>query len=236
MILNIKNLSKKFRKVSEKKGLIVRLINKIFRTGSFLALKDINLQIDKGEILGLIGPNASGKSTLLRIITGIYYPNSGVIEKNGKILGLINLKYGLIECLSMKDNILILGVLMGMKNKELAKKYSSIVNFTELAEHVNTKIRFFSEGMKERLIFGIAFHCDYDLLVIDEIFSTADNIFIQKCLRTIEKHASEGKSIVLVSHDLNLVKENCSRVILLSQARIIENGNPSSVISKYKTK
>ncbi len=232
--MQLENISKRFRVKTKSRSIIARIINTFIHTDSLTALKNITFSLKEGEILGIVGPNSSGKSTLLRVIAGIYTPSNGKLTVRGKVIPLINLKYGLIDSLTMKDHIILLGVLMGMRKKEIEKKFQSIVGYSELGEYTETKIRHFSEGMKERMIFSTAVHCQYDILLMDEILMLADRQFREKCSNTIRESAENGKIIIIVSHELDLIKKICTKAILLDKGEIIAEGNTKAIISEYE--
>lgn len=180
----VENISKKF-KIGFKKnqGALARVVS-LFSgkepKKTLQALKNISFTVKKGEVLGIIGKNGSGKSTLLRIIAGILKQDSGEIIINGKIISLINLKSGLHGRLSMKDNILLIGAFLGLTRKQIKKKFKSIIKFAELESFVETKVYQFSEGMKARLAFSMAIHCNPDTLLLDEVFEVGDEKFKEK--------------------------------------------------------
>jgi ABC-type polysaccharide/polyol phosphate transport system ATPase subunit len=180
----VENISKKF-KIGFKKnqGALERFIS--FFSGkepkkTIHALKDVSFEVRKGEIVGIIGENGSGKSTLLRVIAGIYKQDEGKIITNGKVISIINLVIGLHLRLTMKDNILLISSFFGLSQKEIEKRFDSIVEFAELESFVNTKIYQFSEGMKQRLAFSIAIYCNPEILLLDEVFEVGDESFRKK--------------------------------------------------------
>lgn len=176
------------------------------------ALRSVSLDVMPGEIIGIIGSNGSGKSTMLRIMAGIYEPDAGIIDVKGRVISIINLGTGLMERLPMRDNIFLIGSLFGMSNATVRDRFDSIVAFSGLAEFVDTKIYQFSAGMMQRLSFSIAIHADPDILLLDEVFEVGDEDFRKKSSARIKELAQSGSSIVLVSHDLELIKRNCSKV------------------------
>lgn len=197
------------------------------------ALDDVSFSVDAGEVVGIIGENASGKSTLLRVIAGIYEKENGRVLTYGKIISLINLNVGLKERLTMRDNIYLCCSLFGLSKSKIKQRFASVVKFAELEDFVNTKIYQFSEGMKQRLVFSIAMHCDPEILLVDEVFQTGDEDFKEKSSGKIEELVKKGTAVLLVSHDLNLVKRYCDRAILMSNGKILEQGNTESVIKTY---
>jgi ABC-type polysaccharide/polyol phosphate transport system ATPase subunit len=197
------------------------------------ALSNVAFELNSGEILGIIGSNGCGKSTLLRIIAGIYSPSSGKIILNGKIISLINLNAGLKERLTLKDNVFLCGSLFGLSQNEIKSKFNSIVEFSELHDYINTKIYQFSEGMKQRLAFSIAIHCNPEILVLDEVFEVGDEEFRHKSGKKIIEMVKNGCSVILVSHGLEMVKKYCDRVILMDKGKIIKDGNPEEIVREY---
>lgn len=198
------------------------------------ALKNISFIAKKGEILGIIGKNGSGKSTLLRIIAGIHRQDSGGIKVNGKIVSLINLKVGLKDRLTMKDNIFLIGSFFRLTRKQIKQKFNSILEFAELHPFVNTKIYQFSEGMKARLAFSIAIHCNPDILLLDEVFEVGDGRFKIKSAEKIKDLVKENVTVLLVSHDLNMTRKYCERIIWLDKGKIKKKGATKETIEKYK--
>ncbi len=156
------------------------------------ALKDVSFEAKKGEIMGIIGENGSGKSTLLRTIAGIYRQDEGKIETNGKIISVINFRIGLQDRLTIKDNIFLVSSFFGLSQKEIEKRFNSIVEFAELDNFINTKIYQFSKGMKARLAFSIAIHCAPDILLLDEIFEVGDENFRKKSAEKIKELIKRG--------------------------------------------
>ena len=197
------------------------------------ALKKVSFSADAGEIIGVIGENGSGKSTLLRIIAGIYDKSGGEVKTEGKIVSLINLYIGLRERLTMEDNIYMCSSLFGLSAKEAKKRFDSIVEFSELRDFVNTKIYQFSEGMKQRLAFSIAIHCDPDIFLIDEVFEVGDEEFKIKSVNKIKEFLGNGATVLLVTHELWMVEKYCNRAIRIDKGRIVKDGNSRDVIKDY---
>lgn len=197
------------------------------------ALKDISFTVRAGEIIGIIGKNGSGKSTLLRIIAGIYSKDCGRIGINGNILSLIDLGSGMLDRLTMKENIYLVGSLFGLSQKTIRQRFDSIVGFSELQDFVNTKLYQFSSGMLQRLAFSIAIHCNPDILLLDEVFEIGDKDFKKKSAEKIRKLVKNGATAVLVSHELWMIERYCSRVIWLDKGRIVKEGKTKDVITAY---
>ena len=197
------------------------------------ALNKVNINIQKGEALGIIGPNGSGKSTLLRIISGIYKPTSGMISVKGEMTTVLQLGIGFLSDLSVRENVFLFGTIMGLKRREISRNFSRIIDFAELNEFINAEVRTLSLGMKERLAFSITIKACRDILLLDETLAVGDERFRGKCSKVMKRLKEEGKTIILSSHNLNLVENFCDRVVLLNKGSVIACGNPRDVINKY---
>lgn len=199
-----------------------------------IVLHNISLDVSAGEILGIIGKNGSGKSTLLRIIADIYKPDSGSVVSHGKVISLINLGTGLKERLTMKENIFLVGSLFGMNQKEISERLDSIVDFSELKEFLHTKIYQFSAGMLQRLAFSIAIHSEPDILLLDEVFEVGDEIFRRNSAKKIQELVKSGLAVIFVTHDLDMIRKQCHRVIWLENGKIHMSGKPEEITTKYE--
>lgn len=223
--LNLQHISKSFLIGFQKKQSVLSHVASYISTREskklFKALDDISLEVRSGEILGITGSNGSGKSTLLRIMAGIYTPDTGTVQSNGKIISIINLGAGLMERLPMKDNIYMVGALFGMNKQSISNAFDSIVEFSELGEFIGTKIYQFSAGMIQRLAFSIAIHSEPDILLLDEVFEVGDESFRKKSSEKIKELVTRGACVVLVSHDMDLIQKNCTRVIEFKHGKII---------------
>lgn len=200
------------------------------------ALNGVSLIVNQGEIVGVIGKNGSGKSTLLRCISKIYKADAGKIKTKGKIISLIGLDIGMQHRLTMKDNIFLCCSLFGLSKQEIKKRFQDIVKFSELQDFVNTKLYQFSEGMKQRLAFSIAISCSPEILLLDEVFEVGDENFKEKSARKIKELVKKGVSVMLVSHDLNIIEKHCDRVILLAKGSIKKEGKIRKVLRAYENK
>jgi len=234
----VEGVSKKF-KIGFKKNRsalarFVSLFSGIEPKKIIWALKEVSFSVSSEEIVGIVGKNGSGKSTLLRIIAGIYDVDSGKVSTNGKIVSLINLSMGLKEKLMMEDNIYIFCSLLGLSIKEIKKRFNSIVELSELGNFVSTKIYQFSEGMKQRLAFSIAIHCDPDILLLDEVFEVGDREFKVKSVNKIKEFTKNGTTVLLVSHGLGIVERYCDRVIWLDEGRIVRIGDTKEILNEYQ--
>ncbi|MFC1504730.1 ABC transporter ATP-binding protein [Spirochaetota bacterium] len=233
----LKNVSKKFRIGFQKKQSILgRIINTIsgrIPTKIILAIDNISFTAQSGDIIGLIGKNGSGKSTFLRLIAGIYLRNEGEISTHGKIISLINLSIGLKLRLTMKDNIYLIGSLLGLGYKDIKNRFDRIVEFAELDKYINTKISQLSSGMRERLVFSIAINANPDIILLDEVFEVGDEDFKKKSARKIRELAKNGATIFLVSHELWMIEKYCNRAVLMNNGKIVDQGDGKSIIREY---
>jgi ABC-type polysaccharide/polyol phosphate transport system ATPase subunit len=198
------------------------------------ALKDLELVVKRGETLGIIGPNAAGKSTFLRIIAGIFPPTTGKIEVNGQIAPLIELGVGFHHELTGRENIYLCASLYGLTKKEIERIYPLIVNFSELFEYMKVPLKNYSTGMTMRLGFSIAIHLNFDILLIDEVLAVGDEHFQRKCVQRIREIKREKKTILFVSHNLELIMNLCDRACLLLNGNIRSMGDPLNVVEEYK--
>jgi lipopolysaccharide transport system ATP-binding protein len=199
----------------------------------FHAVDKISFGVGKGETLGIIGENGAGKSTILKLLTGILIPDTGVIRISGRITGLLELGTGFNPEFSGIDNIIHNATYLGLSRDEINRKMDRIIRFTELGEFIHEPIKTYSSGMTMRLAFSVAIHAEPRAFVVDEALSVGDAYFQQKCMKKIRNFKENGGAIVFVSHDMNAVKVLCDNAILLDQGRIVEYGDPESVINHY---
>lgn len=190
----------------------------------FHALHDVTLDIRQGEAVALLGLNGSGKSTLLKHISGVMLPDTGSVRTRGKVAGLIEVGAGFHHDLSGRDNVFLNGAILGMTEAQIKERFDSIVEFAEIGEFIDTEVRFYSSGMYLRLAFSVAVHTDPEVFLIDEILAVGDEPFQRKCLAKIQELAAEGKTLVVVSHDLDLVSRICQRGVLLERGNVIFDG------------
>jgi lipopolysaccharide transport system ATP-binding protein len=198
------------------------------------ALRDINFEVYHGEVLGLIGKNGAGKSTLLKIISRITLPTTGRISGNGRIASLLEVGTGFHSELTGRENIYLNGHIMGMKKKEIDRKFDEIIEFSGVSKFLDTPVKRYSSGMYVRLAFAVAAHLDPEILVIDEVLAVGDAEFQQKCLAKIKSISQEeGKTILFVSHNVQTLRNVCNRALVLDKGRIIASGEPESVLASY---
>lgn len=235
--IEFKNVSKKFRKGQRLylKQALLDLFKKDVKR-DFWALKDVSFKIKKGESVGIIGVNGSGKSTLLKMIAGVLYPTEGNVEVSGRIGPLIELGAGFHPELSGRDNIYLNGVILGLSKGEIENKFDEIVDFAQLKDFIETPVKHYSSGMYMRLGFSVAVAISPDILLIDEILAVGDIGFQKKCINKIKEFQRAGKTCVIVSHNLDLVKNICEKVMLFDKGKLILMGDPDKVISRYFSK
>ncbi|MGO5541037.1 ABC transporter ATP-binding protein [Blautia sp. HCP3S3_H10_1] len=198
------------------------------------ALRDINFDIGVGECVGIIGTNGSGKSTILKIITGVLSPTGGSITVNGRISALLELGAGFNPEYSGLENIYLNGTMMGFTEEEIDARLDDILNFADIGEFVHQPVKTYSSGMFVRLAFAVAINIDPEILVVDEALSVGDVFFQSKCYRKFEEFKKQGKTILFVSHDLGSISKYCDRVILLNQGEMLDQGTPKAMVDMYK--
>ena len=196
-------------------------------------LKDINLDIKKGETVALIGVNGSGKSTLLKLMTQIIFPNQGTIETYGKLTSLLELGAGFHPDFSGRENIYFNSSIFGLTKKEIDKGLEQIIEFSELQDFIDNPVRTYSSGMYMRLAFSVAINVDADILLIDEILSVGDQHFQEKCFAKMRELKEQGKTMVFVTHSMESVKSLCDRAVWLYDGKIRMDGNTKEVVEEY---
>ena len=204
------------------------------RSEDFWALRDVSFAVTRGEVLGIIGHNGAGKSTILKLLSSITSPTSGTITINGRLSALIEVGSGFHPELTGRENIFLNGAILGMRRNEIAAKLDSIAEFAGVQQFLDTPVKRFSSGMYVRLGFAIAAHLDPDILLLDEVLAVGDAAFQEKCLARIGELRQAGKTIVFISHDLAAVERICTRVILMRRGEIVMTGAPAEVIAEYQ--
>jgi ABC-type polysaccharide/polyol phosphate transport system ATPase subunit len=232
----VKNLGKKFKLFQSQGGRFLEYIStgRIPRHSDFWALQDITFEIPAGMTLGILGQNGSGKSTLLSILAGVLEPSAGSFEINGKVSAILELGSGFHPEFSGRDNVYMYGSIMGLSKQEVDDRYDEIVRFSELGDFINQPLRTYSSGMIVRLAFSVAVNVNADILIVDEALSVGDAIFQHRCFRKIREMQEAGKTILYVGHDIEAVRNLCTSALLLDGGRIIERGDPSTVVNKYQ--
>jgi ABC-type polysaccharide/polyol phosphate transport system ATPase subunit len=200
---------------------------------NFFALKDVSLEIKKGDAVGIIGLNGSGKSTLLQIIAGTLQPSLGNLKVFGKIGALLELGSGFNPDFTGRENIYLNSKILGLSKKEVNQKYSKIVTFSGIGDFINQPVRTYSSGMVVRLAFAVIAHTEPDILIIDEALAVGDARFQSKCFSFLESFKEKGKTLLFVSHDINSIARLCDSAILLHRGKMLSNGVPKNVINEY---
>jgi ABC-2 type transport system ATP-binding protein len=203
-----------------------RVIRRRALTQDFYALRDISLEIKQGGTVGLIGANGAGKSTLLKVLAGILRPSQGTVETRGRIASLLELGAGFNGELTGRENVYLNASLLGMSHRETDRVFDSIVNFAELEEFIDNPVKHYSSGMYVRLGFAVAVHVDPDVLLVDEVLAVGDEHFARKCLDKIAEFQDDGRTILFVSHGLDVVERICSRGVVLDHGRVVFDGDP----------
>ncbi len=215
-----------------------RLISRSFQADKakyYTALDDVSFKAHDGDIIGIIGPNGGGKSTLLRCVSGIYHPDAGEVRTNGVISMLLSLGTGFDNNLSGLDNIRLNGLIMGMSPEEIDAQVEQIADFAEIGEYINVPMHYYSSGMISRLSFSIVLAMHPDILVIDEVFSVGDLAFQKKSERAMHTLLSRASCQLIVTHNLQLARNHCNRVLYINQGRLIADGDPQTVVDQYKS-
>jgi lipopolysaccharide transport system ATP-binding protein len=233
--LSVHNVTKTFRVHQEKTNSIKGLIAARGRNRyeDFYALRDVSFEVADGEALGVIGHNGSGKSTLLKCMAGILRPNSGSIDVHRRMSALLELGAGFHPDLSGRDNIFLNAAILGMGRREIAKRFDDIVEFSGLEGFIDSLVKTYSSGMYVRLAFAVAINVDPDMLLIDEILAVGDVTFQQRCMEKFVDFREEGRTLVLVTHDLGSVRNFCDRAVWLEHGEVQGEGSPADLVDQY---
>jgi lipopolysaccharide transport system ATP-binding protein len=249
-VITVKNISKSYNISHEMKAsagnvtfrdAIINTLKKpkelltghIMKKEKFWALKGIDFEINKGEVVGIIGHNGSGKSTLLKILSRIVEPTKGEGIMHGRVASLLEVGTGFHPELSGRENVYFNGSILGMKKKEIDAKFDEIVAFSGVEKFLDTPVKFYSSGMYVRLAFAVAAHLDPDILIVDEVLAVGDADFQKKCLGKMQDVAGQGRTVIFVSHSMDSVRKLCSRAILLEKGRVLYDGDVNRGIDKY---
>lgn len=234
-VVKITNLVKEYKMYARKKD---RLMETVFpwiqRHGTFRAMDNLNLEIHKGEVLGILGKNGAGKSTLLKMITGVVVPTSGKIEVSGKVSSLLELGTAFNPDLTGYENIYQHGAVMGLTHEQIKEKEQEIIEFADIGEHLNQPVKTYSSGMFARLAFACAINVDPEVLIVDEVLSVGDMAFQLKCFKKFEQFKEAGKTIIFVTHSVADVLRNCTRAIIIDAGKKIYDGDVKTGVEKYK--
>lgn len=234
-IIKIENLTKDYKMFTKKSD---RMIETVFpfveKHKTFRAMNNLNLEVKKGEVLGILGKNGAGKSTLLKMITGVVSPTSGSLTVDGKISSLLELGAAFNGELTGLENIYQHGQVMGLTDEQIEAKKQEIIDFADIGDHLYQPVKTYSSGMFARLAFACAINVDPDVLIVDEVLSVGDMAFQLKCFKNFEKFKKKGKTILFVSHSIADILENCTRVIILSAGTKIYDGDVKEGVDVYK--
>ena len=235
IVIKITDLVKEYKMYTNKKDrLLEALLPNYKKHSNFKAMDNLNLEIRKGEVLGILGKNGAGKSTLLKMITGVVSPTSGKLEVNGKISSLLELGAAFNPDLTGYENIYQHGQVMGLTDKEIKEKEKEIIDFADIGEHLSQPVKTYSSGMFARLAFACAINVDPDILIVDEVLSVGDMAFQLKCFKKFEQFKNNGKTIIFVTHNINDVMTNCNRVIILENGKKTFDGSVKDGVNRYK--
>jgi len=234
--IKVENLSKVYKLYDRNRDRLKEAlhIGKNVNCHEHYALNDVSINVYKGETVGIIGTNGSGKSTILKIITGVLNPTAGNLEINGRISALLELGAGFNMEFTGIENIYLNGTMIGFTEEEIDAKLEDILEFADIGDFVHQKVKTYSSGMFVRLAFAVAINIDPEILIVDEALSVGDVFFQNKCYRKFEDFKKQGKTILFVSHDLGSISKYCDRVILLEKGKKIGEGEPKEIIDMYK--
>jgi len=233
--VEVKDISKQFRLYNEKH---TSLKERVIHGGKmpytpFWALRDVNVEINQGVTFGILGRNGCGKSTLLKCVAGILKPTSGEIRVRGSLAAMLELGAGMQPDLSGRDNIFLNGSLLGLSKADIAKRFDEIVAFAELEDFIDNQVKFYSSGMYVRLGFAVAVNVEPDVLLVDEVLAVGDAAFQRKCLDHIKRFQREGRTIVVVSHGTEAIRQNCTEVMVMNHGKVITIDEPGEAIRAY---
>jgi ABC-type polysaccharide/polyol phosphate transport system ATPase subunit len=235
MAIVAKNISKTFQISEDSHNTVKHRLFNLFnppRRKDVQALKMVSLEIKKGECLGLLGRNGCGKSTLTKVLAGVYPTDTGYLKINGSTM-LMSLGVGMTQELTARENIYVSGSVLGMKIKDIDAIFDKIVEFAELQEFVDTKVKYFSSGMVARLGFSIAVNAGADIMFLDEVFAVGDVKFQEKAIKVFESSWISGKTVVLVSHSMDVIRQYCNRAVFMKNGRIEFIGDTNKAIELY---
>jgi len=235
-VIEVENVSKRYKLYKNKKHrameALIPYLNKYHK--DFYSLRDLNLNVQKGEIIGVIGKNGSGKSTLMKLIAGVTVPTFGSIKVKGKIVPLLELGSGFHPQFTGYENIYFYTAVLGYQKKIINEKIKDIIEFADVGEFINQPVKSYSSGMKSRLAFSVSVNIDPDILILDEVLSVGDGDFKQKSYQKMREFFNQEKTILFVSHSMNSIRDLCTRAILLDKGEILLDDTPPNVIAYYE--
>jgi len=241
-VVRIEGLSKRYRLGQRERyytlrDAIANLLRRRTKPASreFWALQDINLDINQGEVVGIIGRNGAGKSTLLKVLAQITPPTTGQITLRGRVASLLEVGTGFHPELTGRDNIYLSGAILGMTRQEIRTKFNDIVEFSEIGKFLDTAVKHYSSGMYVRLAFAVAAHLESEILLVDEVLAVGDAQFQKKCLGKMDDIGKSGRTVIFVSHNMHSIRSLCSRAILLDKGIKVADGPVAAVINRYES-
>ena len=241
--IEVTDVTKTYRKYARRKQFATiksailsgTLVNDLNPDETFQALKGVSFGVPKGCTFGIVGRNGSGKSTALKVVAGITKPTTGTVAVEGRISALIELGAGFHPEISGRENVFINGIMLGLSKREITRRFDEIVEFAELEDFIDAPVKTYSSGMYMRLGFAVAIHVDPDVLLIDEVLAVGDEAFTHKCLDKFAEFRRRNKTVLLVTHSLNLVERFCDEALWLNDGRAQAMGDPRRVVSAYIT-
>lgn len=234
-VIKIENLTKEYKMYKTKKDRLAEaILPRCERHDTFRAMDNLNLEVRKGEVLGILGKNGAGKSTLLKMVTGVVTPTSGTIDTKGKISSLLELGTAFNMELTGIENIYQHGQVMGLTNEQIDERKQEIIDFADIGDHLYQPVKTYSSGMFARLAFSCAINVDPEILIVDEVLSVGDMAFQLKCFKKFDQFKKKGKTILFVTHSITDVLKNCTRTIIISQGKKIFDGEVKEGVEKYK--
>lgn len=235
-MVRIEHVSKQFslRHDRSLKELVFSALQRKKLADTFMALEDVDLTVHAGETVGLIGFNGSGKSTLLKTISGVLFPDRGRVLLRGRVAGLIEVGAGFHPDLSGRENVYLNGAILGMSREQIDERFDEIVAFSEIEEFIDTDVKYYSSGMFLRLAFSVAVHTEPDIFLVDEILSVGDEPFQRKCLERIRELQEAGRTMIVVSHELEMLERLCTRIVVLQKGRTIFDGDPTEAVATLR--
>ena len=235
-IISVKDVGVQFNRGRRSAGLRQMILrgDKGASRDAFWALRDVSFDVSPGEAIGVIGRNGQGKSTLLKVVTGVLIPDEGSATVRADVSPLIEITGGFVPDLTGRENVYLNGAILGMSEQEIDAKFDDIVAFSEIESFIDTEVKFYSSGMFLRLAFAVAVHTDPDVFLVDEILAVGDEPFQKKCLARIRELKASGKALVIVSHDLNMIEQLCDRAILLEHGHVVSDGPVGDAIAHLR--
>lgn len=232
-IVRVVDVSKQFN-LHHDKSLKERLVNRRSNEEEFWALRRVSFELEESNTLGLIGANGSGKSTLLKLVAGILTPTNGYVERRGRMAALLELGAGFHPDLTGRENVYMNASILGLSRRQTDEYFDAIVDFSGIEQFIDNQVKFYSSGMYVRLAFAVAVHVDPELLLIDEVLAVGDEPFQRKCMKRIKEFQRDGRTIVLVTHAIDVVRQLCDRVIMLDKGEVVVDGKPQEAARAFR--